>query len=85
MLALAAAPNERGSVKYNNCAKSDINKTSRRNTVFKIFFKKKGILIASRRKKWLWKEFDTTARRERSKSGFRVRLTRVSHSLRKRG
>jgi hypothetical protein len=34
MLALAAAPNERGSVKYNNCAKSDINKTSRRNTVF---------------------------------------------------
>ena len=35
MLALAAAPNERGSVKYNNCAKSDINKTSRRNTVFK--------------------------------------------------
>ena len=82
MLARAAAPNERGSVKYNNCAKSDINKTSRRNTVFS---KKKRILIASRRKKWLWKEFDTTARRERSKSGFRVRLTRVSHSLRKRG
>jgi hypothetical protein len=26
MLARAAAPNERGSVKYNNCAKSDINK-----------------------------------------------------------
>ena len=69
MLALAAAPNERGSVKYNNCAKSDINKTSRRNTVFSKK-KKKGILIASRRKKWLWKEFDTTARRERSKSGF---------------
>ncbi len=34
MLARAAAPNERGLVKYNNCAKSDINKTSRRNTVF---------------------------------------------------
>ena len=67
MLARAAAPNERGSVEYNNCAKSDINKTSRRNTVFS---KKKRILIASRRKKWLWKEFDTTARRERSKSGF---------------
>ncbi len=83
MLALAAKPNERGSVKYNNCAKSDINnKTSRRNTVF--FKKKKGILIASRRKKWLWKEFDTTARRARSKKGFRVRLTRVSHSPRKR-
>ena len=82
MLALAAAPNKRGSVKYNNCAKSDINKTSRRNNVFKK--KREGILIASSRKKWLWKEFDTTARRERSKSGFRVRLTRVSHSLRKR-
>ena len=38
MLALAAAPNKRGSVKYNNCAKSDINKTSRRNNVF---YKKK--------------------------------------------
>ena len=34
MLARAAAPNERGSVKYNNCAKSDINKPSRHNTVF---------------------------------------------------
>ena len=58
-------------------------KTSRRN----VFLRKRGeerILIASRRKKWLWKEFDT-AWRERSKSGFRVRLTRVSHSLRKRG
>ena len=63
MLARAAAPNERGSVKYNNCAKSDINKTSRRNTVFQK--KEKRILIASRRKKWLLKEFDT-ARRERS-------------------
>ena len=59
------------------------NKTSRRNIVF---LRKRGeerILIASRRKKWLWKEFDT-ARRARSKSGFRVRLTRVSHSPRKR-
>ena len=43
MLALAAAPNERGSVKYNNCAKSDIYKTSRRNTVFKI--KKREFLL----------------------------------------
>jgi hypothetical protein len=42
MLARAAAPNERGSVKYNNCAKSDINKSSRRNTVFQ---KKKEFLL----------------------------------------
>ena len=75
----------RYAVKYKYCAKSDTN--LRRNTVFNIQKKKreKRILIASRRKKWLWKEFDTTARRERSKRGFRVRLTRVSHSLRKRG
>ena len=45
MLALAAVPNERGSVKYNNCAKSDINKTSRRNTVFKKKKKKKEFLL----------------------------------------
>ena len=56
-------------------------KTSRRNTVFQK--KEKRILIASRRKKWLSKKFDT-AWRERSNNGFRVRLTRVSHSLRKR-
>ena len=44
MLARAAAPNERGSVKYNNCAKSDINKTSRRNTVFSKKKKKEFVL-----------------------------------------
>jgi hypothetical protein len=70
----------RYAVKYKQCAKSDTN--LRRNTVFKIKKKKKN-LIEGRRKKWLWKEFDTT-RRERSKNGFRVMLTRVSHSLRKR-
>ena len=36
-----------------------LNKTSRRNTVLQ---KKERILIASRRKKWLWKEFDTARR-----------------------
>jgi len=40
------------------------------------------ILIASCSQKWLRKEF-VTDKRERSNYGFRVRLTRVSHSLRK--
>ena len=45
MLALAAAPNKRGSVKYNNCAKSDINKTSRRNNVLKKKKREKEFLL----------------------------------------
>ena len=53
MLARAAAPNERGSVKYNNCAKSDINKTSRRNTVFQK--KKKEFLLRVVAKNGSWK------------------------------
>ena len=81
MLARAAAPNERGSVKYNNCAKSDINK--KLHDAIPYFKKKKNSYCESTQKKWLWKEFDTTARRgERSKSGFRVMLTRVSYSAR---
>ena len=43
-----------------------LNKTSRHNTVLK------NLIISSRRKKRLWKEFDT--------AWFRIRLTRVSHS-----
>ena len=72
-------------VRLNTIIASEVilNKTSRRNTVFQQQQQQKRIFIASRRKKWLWKEFDT-ARRARSKSGFRVRLTRVSHSPRKR-
>jgi len=81
MLTRAAAPTT--PLNTITAPKVILNKTSRRNTVF---LRKRGeerILIASRRKKWLWKEFDT-AWRERSNNGFRVRLTRVSHSLRKR-
>ena len=44
-----------------------LNKTSRRNTVFLRKRGEKRILIASRRKIWLWKEFDT-AWRERSQN-----------------
>ena len=60
---LARAAIQTKAVRLNTIIASEVilNKTSRRNTVFQ----KKRILIASRRKKWLLKEFNT-ARRERS-------------------